>query len=199
MTIGKTVLRKEGVRKVTGQSLYVDDMPFEGLHGVTVRSTIARGKIKKITYKPGVNWSEFVIVTAKDIPGKNAVALILYDQPYLAEEMINHPEEAILLIAHPDKHLAEKARTLVDIQYEEMPAIFSIEEALQKKTVIWGTDNILKSYLLEKGQVDSVWQKADFVIEEEYQTGAQEQLYIEPNGMIAIADAQDGVTIWGSM
>ena len=156
MTIGKTVLRKEGVRKVTGQSLYVDDMPFEGLHGVTVRSTIARGKIKNITFKPGVNWSEFVIVSAKDVPGQNAVALILYDQPYLVEEMVNHPEEAILLLAHPDKHLAEKARTLVEIQYEELPAVFSIEDSLNQKAVIWGDDNILKAYLLEKGQVDPV-------------------------------------------
>ncbi len=199
MTIGKTVLRKEGVRKVTGQSLYVDDMPFEGLHGVTVRSTIARGKIKNITFKPGVNWSEFVIVSAKDVPGQNAVALILYDQPYLVEEMVNHPEEAILLLAHPDKHLAEKARTLVEIQYEELPAVFSIEDSLNQKAVIWGDDNILKAYLLEKGQVDPVWARADFIVEEEYQTGAQEQLYIEPNGMIAIANPKDGVTVWGSM
>jgi len=106
---------------------------------------------------------------------------------------------AILLLAHPDKHLAEKARTLVEIQYEELPAVFSIEDSLNQKAVIWGQDNILKSYLLEKGQVDSVWSKADFIIEEEYETGAQEQLYIEPNGMIAIANPKDGVTIWGSM
>jgi CO/xanthine dehydrogenase Mo-binding subunit len=199
MSIGKTVLRKEGVRKVTGQSVYVDDMPFDGLHGVTVRSTVARGKIKNIEFKPGVNWSEFVIVNAKDIPGKNAVALILNDQPYLADGMIHHPEEAIVLLAHPDKHTAEKARTLVSIQYEEMPAIFTIQDALLKKEVIWGDDNILKSYLLEKGQVESVWAKADLIVEADYETGAQEQLYIEPNGMIAVANPIDGVTIWGSM
>ncbi len=199
MTIGKTVLRKEGVLKVTGQSIYVDDMPFDGLHGVTVRSTIARGKIKDIQFLPGVNWSEFVIVTAKDVPGKNAVALILYDQPYLVDGVVNHPDEAILLLAHPDKYTAEKARNLVQIQYEELPAVFSIEEALAKKHVIWGADNILKSYLLEKGQVDSVWDKAAFIVEEEYETGAQEQLYIEPNGMVAMANPKDGVTIWGSM
>jgi CO/xanthine dehydrogenase Mo-binding subunit len=199
MSIGKTVLRKEGVRKVTGKSVYVDDMPFEGLHGVTVRSTIARGKIKSIEFKPGVNWSEFVVVTAKDIPGKNVVALILTDQPYLADGMVHHPEEAILLLAHPDKHTAEKARTLVQIQYEEMPAVFNIQDSLLKKEVIWGEDNILKSYLLEKGQVDSIWAKADLIVEGDYETGAQEQLYIEPNGMIAVANPLDGVTIWGSM
>jgi CO/xanthine dehydrogenase Mo-binding subunit len=199
MTIGKTILRKEGVRKVTGKSLYVDDLPFEGLHGVTVRSTIPRGKIKNIEFLPGVNWSEFTIVTAKDIPGKNEVALILLDQPFLADGVVNHPDEAILLIAHPDKHLAEKARTLVKVEYESLPAIFSIEESLKAQTLIWGQDNILKEYLLEKGSVDPVWSQADCIVEGEYFTGAQEQLYIEPNGMIASANPQDGVTIWGSM
>ncbi len=199
MSIGKTVLRKEGVRKVTGQSLYVDDMPFDGLHGVTVRSSLARGKIKNIKFESGVDWSQFVIVTAKDIPGKNVVALILNDQPYLADGMVHHPEEAVLLLAHPDKHMAEKARKLVTIQYDEMPGIFTIEDSLAKKEVIWGEDNILKSYLLEKGDVDSVWSKADMIVEADYETGAQEQLYIEPNGMIAVANPMDGVTIWGSM
>lgn len=199
MTIGRTVLRKEGVRKVTGSAQYVDDLPFDGLHGVTVRSTIARGKIKSIKFLAGVNWSEFTVVTAKDIPGKNSVALILYDQPYLVEEMVNHPDEAILLLAHPDKHMAERARSLVQIDYEELPGVFSIEESLSQKEIIWSHDNILKSYLLEKGDVDSVWSTADVIVEGEYSTGAQEQLYIEPNGMIAVANPKDGVTIWGSM
>lgn len=199
MTIGRAILRKEGVRKVIGAAQYVDDMPFDGLHGVTVRSTIARGKIKKIHFLEGVNWSEFTIVSAKDIPGKNAVALILYDQPYLAEETVNHPDEAILLLAHPDKYQAEKARTLVRIDYEELPAVFTIDDSLAQKNIIWSHDNILKSYLLEKGNVDSIWSQADVIVEGEYSTGAQEQLYIEPNGMIAVANPKDGVTVWGSM
>jgi len=199
VSIGRSILRKEGVRKVTGQAQYVDDLPFEGLFGVTVRSTIARGKVKKIHFLDGVNWSEFTIVTAKDIPGKNSVALILYDQPYLVEEMVNHPDEAILLLAHPNKYQAEKARGLVKIDYEELSGVFTIEDSLAQKEIIWSHDNILKSYLLEKGNVDSVWESADLIVEGEYSTGAQEQLYIEPNGMIAEVNPTDGVTIWGSM
>ena len=65
--------------------------------------------------------------------------------------------------------------------------------------MIWGKDNVFKSYLVEKGNVDDVWAKAAFIVEGEYFTGAQEQLYIENNGIIAIANDQDGVTIWGSM
>ncbi len=62
-----------------------------------------------------------------------------------------------------------------------------------------GQDNVFKSFLVDKGNVDDVWSDADFVIEGEYHTGAQEQLYIENNGVIAIANDPEGVTVWGSM
>src|SRR5437899_8266104 len=92
--VGKPIPRKEGRKKVTGQALYVDDLSFPGmLHGVTVRSSIARGRIKKISFEGDIPWNEFTVVTAKDIPGENYVALILNDQPYLAENSVNHPEE----------------------------------------------------------------------------------------------------------
>lgn len=197
--IGKAIPRKEGPRKLTGQAKYIDDLEFEGLYGTTVRSTIARGKIKSIQFGKGVPWEEFTVVTAKDIPGKNYVALILQDQPFLAEEFINHPEEPIVLLAHPNKYLLEKARQAVHIEYEKLDPVFSIEESLEARQPIWGENNIFKSYLLEKGDIDSVWAEADYIIEDEYTTGAQEQLYIENNGMVAVANAQEGVTIWGSM
>ncbi len=82
---GKSVRRKEGLGKVTGACKYIDDDVVPGcLHGVTVRSKCARGRIKKIEFTGNLPWHEFVIVTAKDIPGSNVVALILEDQPYLA-------------------------------------------------------------------------------------------------------------------
>src|SRR5690606_36491138 len=77
--------------------------------------------------------------------------------------------------------------------------VFSIEDSLAKKEVIWGQDNIFKEYRVEKGNADDVWTKADLVVEGEYVTGAQEQLYIENNGMIATANPEDGLTVWGSM
>ena len=70
--IGKSVPRLEGRGKVTGQALYVDDIVLPGmLFGATVRSRIPRGKITKITFGPGVDWNQFVVVSANDIPGKN--------------------------------------------------------------------------------------------------------------------------------
>src|SRR5258706_7945553 len=139
--IGKPIPRKEGRKKVTGQALYVDDLTFPGmLHGVTVRSSVARGRIKNISFEQppatagrNITWSEFTIVTAKDIRdlkfGENYVALILSDQPYLADKVVNHSEEAIVLLALPDKYLIEEARRHVSIEYEELPAIFSLQDS----------------------------------------------------------------------
>jgi CO/xanthine dehydrogenase Mo-binding subunit len=172
--VGKSIPRKEGRRKVTGQALYVDDLRFEGmLHGVTVRSSVPRGRIKSIAFEqPGtragpdgsdqppatadgsdfIPWDEFTIVTAKDIPGENYVALILNDQPYLADEVVNHPEEPIVLLAHHDKYLLEEARRHVRIEYEETPAIFSLADSLAQKEIIWGEDNVFKKFLVDKGK-----------------------------------------------
>ncbi len=198
--VGKSVPRKEGRRKVTGQALYVDDLTFPDiLYGVTVRSPVAHGKIKNISFEGDIPWNEFTIVTAKDIPGENYVALILNDQPYLADEVVNHPEEPIVLLAHPDRYLLEEARRNVRIVIEELPAVFTITESLARKEVIWGEDNVFKTFLVDKGNVDEVWAQADLIVEGEYHTGAQEQLYIENNGAIAMANAEDGVTVWGSM
>ncbi len=80
-----------------------------------------------------------------------------------------------------------------------MPAIFTIEESERRSEIVWGEDNVFKTYLIEKGDVDGVWEKADYIVEGEYSTGAQEQLYIENNGMIAPFDAAQGITVWGSL
>jgi CO/xanthine dehydrogenase Mo-binding subunit len=198
--VGKSVPRKEGRDKVTGRSQYVDDMVLPNmLFGATVRSEIPRGRIRKITFGPGIAWDEFVIVSAKDIPGKNCISLIGDDQPCLANEFVNHPEEPILLLAHADRHVLPKAVEAVGIEYEPSPAIFTMEESERRSEIIWGEDNIFKTYLIEKGDVDGVWEKADHIVEGEYTTGAQEQLYIENNGMIAVFDAAEGITVWGSL
>lgn len=198
--VGQSVQRKEGRDKVTGATRYVDDLTFpDMLYGATVRSPIARGRIHNIEFTGNLPWHEFTIVTAKDIPGANCTALILNDQPCLADEFVNHPEEPIVLLAHPDKYLLEEARRAVKLDIEPLPAIFTMDDALNKTEIIWGDDNVFKTFLVEKGNVDDVWARADFIVEGEYETGAQEQLYIEPNGMIAMANADSGVTVWGSL
>src|SRR5437763_1089202 len=198
--IGSSLPRTEGRSKVTGQARYVDDLSFpEMLHGVTVRSSIARGSIRNIQFDPRIPWHEFTIVTSLDIPGRNRIALIADDQPCLSEKIINHAEEPVLLLAHSDEQLLEEARRFVTLDIDPLPAIFDIDDALAKKEIIWGSDNVFKTLLVEKGDVDSAWAKAHVIVEGEYHTGAQEQLYIEPQGMIAQYSPESGITIWGSM
>ncbi|MEO7275099.1 MAG: xanthine dehydrogenase family protein molybdopterin-binding subunit [Vicinamibacterales bacterium] len=198
--IGRSVPRREGRAKVTGQARYVDDVTLPGmLYGVTVRSQVARGRILGLDFDPGLPWDEFTIVTAADVPGRNRVALIVDDQPYLAADAINHPEEPIALLAHRDRFLVEEARRHVHVRVAAQPGVFSIAEALAAQRVIWGTDNLFKSYTVSRGDVDAAWAGAALIVEGEFETGAQEQLYIEPNGMLAVASPESGVTVWGSM
>lgn len=198
--VGASVPRKEGVDKLRGAARYVDDIQREGMwHGATVRSTVPRALIRSIGFDRNLDWSEFTVVSAADIPGENRILMIVADQPCLADGQVNHSEEPILLIAHPDRHKVREAVNSVHIEYEPLPTAFTIEESEKQQTVVWGADNCFKNFLLEKGDVDSVWALAAHIIEGEYRTGAQEHLYIENNGVIAEYSAEDGLTVWGSL
>lgn len=201
--VGHSPARKEGAAKITGRAQYVDDITLPDMwYGATVRSTIPRGRIASITFDTVIPWHEFTIVTAADIPGENTIIHLTKDQPCLASTHVNHVAEPVLLLAHPDRAALPGAVAAVHITYEELPPVFTIEDAEAKKEIIWGEDNTFKTFLLQKDQrsiPDEVWQTADFIIEGEYRTGAQEQLYIENNGVIAEYSATNGITVRGSM
>jgi len=134
--VGQPVRRKEDDTLVRGKGKYTDDFTLPGLlHGVTVRSPMARGRIRKVHFGDKIPWKEFTIVTAADIPGKNRIELILADQPCLAEGMVNHVEEPISLLAHHDKLLLEEARRAITFDIEPLPVIFDPEQALQKSAL----------------------------------------------------------------
>src|SRR5690348_11517189 len=100
MAVGQNVLRKEGIEKLTGAARYVDDItPDRMRYGKTIRSRGARGQIKAIAFDPGVDGSRVVVADHRDITGANYVALIENDQPLLAESVIRHHDEPVLLIA----------------------------------------------------------------------------------------------------
>jgi CO/xanthine dehydrogenase Mo-binding subunit len=184
--VGASVPRKEARAKLTGAARYVDDMRLPGmLHGATVRSPVAHGRIRAVDLPaiPGL-----VVVTARDIPGANCIHLIVDDQPALADGVVNHAEEAVVLLAHEDRALLERARAAVRLDIEPAPAVLRLEDAT----------TTFKHYTIHKGDVDAALAAADLVVEGTYETGAQEQLYIEPNGVIARCD-DDGVTVWGSL
>ncbi len=199
MAVGQNVLRKEGREKLTGAARYIDDIALDGmLYGKTIRSAIPRGRIKSITFDPAYDWSRIVVADYRDIPGNNYVALIENDQPLLAETEVRHSEEPILLIAAESKHEAEVAARHIRIEYEELPPILTIEDALKGDQIIHGSDNVFKSFLIARGDVDEAFKQADLIVEGEYRVPHQEQLYIEPQGMIAIP-GDGAMTVMGSM
>src|ERR1700761_4378881 len=204
--VGQYPPRKEGRDKVLGRAQYVDDITLPDMwFGATVRSTIPRGRITSIAFDPAISWHEFTIVSAADIPGENTIVHLTKDHPCLASTHVNHAEEPILLLAHPDRAVLPAAVAAVHITYEELPAIYTIEDSEKKEEIIWGEGenaNTFKTYLMQKDQKpipDEIWQTADYIVEGEYRTGAQEQLYIENNGVIAEYDPEKGVTVRGSM
>lgn len=199
ISVGRNVLRKEAREKLTGQAKYVDDITYPGmLYGKTIRSTIAHGLIKHIEFDPAFDWSRIVVADYRDIPGRNVVVLIQEDQPLLAEQRVKHKEEPILLLAAEDKELLEEAAQHIRIEYEELPAIFSMEESLTGRPLLYGQDNVFKHILITKGDVDAGLAQADVIIEGTYRTGPQEQLYIEPQGMIAIPGEDGSIIAEGS-
>jgi xanthine dehydrogenase molybdopterin-binding subunit B len=117
-SVGASPRRREGPEKVCGLARYVDDLSIPGcLHVVTFRSTIACGRIKKISFDPVFPWRECVVARASDIPGDNYVLFFEKDQPLLADGVVRHMHEPILLIAHPDRAKAYEAMAHVKVEY----------------------------------------------------------------------------------
>src|SRR5262245_55093656 len=129
-SVGRRVPRLDGWDKVTGAAKYVDDLTIPDLwYGATVRSTDAHSRLKAIQLDPALDWDCCVTVTASDIPGDNIVALIEDDQPALAEGVINHVAEAVLLIAAPTAELAREAARHVKLETEPLEPVLSLESA----------------------------------------------------------------------
>jgi CO/xanthine dehydrogenase Mo-binding subunit len=201
--VGVSVPRVDGADKVTGRALYVDDIALgpEGLHGATVRSPVAHGVLRRIELAADYDWDDITVVTAADIPGHNTIALIETDQPALVPPggRIRHVAEPVALVAAPTRDRAREAARRVRLVIDPLPAVLTIEDALRAETLLHGSDNVFKQLRVCKGDVDAAMASADAVIEGEYRTGAQEQLYIEPQGMIARFDARGVCRVRGSL
>jgi CO/xanthine dehydrogenase Mo-binding subunit len=195
--VGHNVLRKDSRAKVTGASQYIDDLRLPGmLFGATVRSTIPHGRIvaRQVPRRRGLIAADF-----RDIPGRNVVALITADQPCLAEAVVRHVAEPVLLLAHADRDELAAAAAGVALDYEALaPQFDPLTSPLSFKDIV-----------IDKGAIDDGLRAAAVVVEGEYRTAHQEQLYIETNGVIAVPwigalDAAPrgrapGMTVYGSL
>ena len=185
-SVGRSVLRKDGLDKVTGAARYLDDLPFANLlHARTIRTTIPAGEISRIRF--AFDTAGFTIVDYRDIPGRNIVALIDDDQPCLVEKRVRHVAEPVLVIAHEDRDRVLAAG--VEMEYTQCAPIFDPERSTQA----------FKRITIEKGAIDAGFAAADVIVEGEYRCGHQEQLYIEPNGVVAVPADAGGIIVYGSM
>jgi CO/xanthine dehydrogenase Mo-binding subunit len=179
---------------VTGRARYTDDIAVlggEAWYGRTIRSTIARGVIRSITRDPAFDWSRVVVVTADDIPGDNVVQLIRDDQPVLAPQggEISHKEEPILLLAAADRGTLEEAARHIQIEIEPLPPVYALDEATE----------VFSTVEISKGKVLEAVEEGEVVVERTFRVGLQEQLYIEPQGAIAIPEPDGSIKIIGSL
>jgi CO/xanthine dehydrogenase Mo-binding subunit len=183
--VGRSVIRKEGAAKTSGAAKYIDDIAFPSLlYGRTIRSSIPCGEITSIRFN--FDTSGFTIVDYRDIPGRNVVALIDDDQPCLAERDIRHVAEPIVLLAHADRETLLAAD--VQIDYRQARPHYDAESS----------PTVFKEITIEKGTIADGFSAADLIVEGEYRTGHQEQLYIEPNGVVAYPE-NGGITVYGSL
>lgn len=172
--------------KLNGSLKYIEDMRFKDLHFArTLRSTIPRGKIIEIIYPPlpqGIT-----IVDGNDVKDKNEVAMILKDMPIFAEHEVNYIGEPISLIVGKDKNEIIEYFNRIEVKYEELPPILTMEEAIE--------DRAFTDLCFDKGEVPTDF---DEIVEKTYTTGYQEQLYMEKQGVVGTYT--DGVvTVYGSL
>src|SRR5436309_3812109 len=191
--------RREGLAKLTGRERYVDDLPLDDcLWGMTVRSPVPRGRVTAVRFGADVDWSAFVIVDHRDIPGPNEVILIERDQPVLAAGYVRHVHEPVVLLGHRSREGLRRAVRAVEVVVAPEPPVLDFRVPPRPDQIQYGRDNVLKRLKIEKGDVERALAQAPAVVSGTYETGAQEHVYLETQGMIAYLEG-DVLVVKGSL
>ena len=221
--LGTRPIRHDGVDKVTGRALYGADFQTTGLlHGKILRSPHAHARIKSIDTSraeahPGVK----AVMTAEDLPtaadkiadlGESAVNLKYLCDNILASDKALYTGHAVAALAANDPHTAEEALELIDVEYELLPPVLEVREAMKHdatllhenlKTDAMGeksekSSNIATHFQHKKGDIDKGFAEADLIIEHDFVTGTVHQGYIEPHNATALYNPDGQLTIWCS-
>lgn len=196
--ISVSVIKKDHAEKVSGQLPYISDVKLKNmLFSVLYRSPIAYGKIRSIKL-PNLP-EEYAVIGAEQIPGPNFVKILKPDQPIFANEWVNYIGEPILMLVGEKLEVLYQLLEQVEVDFEEYQATYTLDEAikgLEQKS----TEGVLAAY--EFGEsleaIQQIEQKAHKIVEEEYVTGYQEHVYLEPQGMLAIYHDNE-IIVQGSM
>lgn len=185
--ISKSVKKKDHDPKMSGRALYVDDLVLENmLYARLLRSTKAKAVITDIRIPELLDG--YYVVDKNDVTGSNQVHIVLDDTPVFAENTVEFIGDPILMVVGPDLKEVERIIKEIVVIYEEQTPILDVLKS----------DTAFFQYHYEKGDIEKVKAEADFIITETFQTGYQEQAYLETQGIIAIPNA-DRMTIRGSM
>ena len=226
--VGTRPIRPDGTDKVTGRAEYGADIQLEGmLYGAILRSPHAHARITRIdTSKaealPGVHAvatnADFPRVASGDLNiGEGNVNPMWVVDNLLAGDKALYHGHAVAAVAATDPHVAEDALALIEVDYEPLPAVVDVREAMldtapilhdtlrtnvRARNVAPSSDrptNIASHLRLEKGDLDAGFAAAEVVIEREFETAMFHQGYIEPQNGTALWDRDGNITIWTSV
>ncbi|NOW03534.1 xanthine dehydrogenase family protein molybdopterin-binding subunit [Clostridium beijerinckii] len=185
--ISESVKKKDHESKIKGSALFVDDRVMDGmLYGKLLHSAKAKARIANISI-PKLPEGYFV-VDKKDVTGVNRVHIVEDDTPVYAEDTVEYVGEPILMVVGPKFKEVERILNEIIVAYEEEVPILDMRKS----------DTVFFHYNYAKGDIDKTLKEADRVFIETFQTGYQEQAYLETQGMIAYP--HDGrMTVRGSM
>jgi len=219
--IGTRPVRHDGVDKVTGRAKYGADYSFPGmLYGKVLRSPYAHANIKSIkTDKaaalPGVK----AVITADDLPalsdkmeqaGEMAINMNQLSANILARGKVLYDGHAVVAVAATSPHIAEEALRLIEVDYEVLPPVMSVEEAMKPGAPILlpgmrnkeeGPDqqtNVATHLQFKRGDINDGFKGADHVVEREFKTAMVHQGYIEPHNAVGIYNPDGHATIYCS-
>lgn len=185
--ISRSVVKKDHAPKMNGSAMYVGDFAPEGLlYGKLVRSPHARAKVSGIAL-PTLPEGYFA-VDSHDVPGVNQVHIVMDDSPVFAETTVEYIGDPVLMIVGPDEDKVNRLAEETKVTYEPLPPVLDIRKG----------ETMFFDYHFGRGDVDKAFAEADQVYEEQFETGYQEQAYLETQGLIA--DFSDGkITVHGSI
>ena len=202
--IGKRNRKVEGLAKVTGQAIYADDLTLPRMvHAKLLRSIHAHARIRAIDARealalPGVH----AVITGKDLPEYYGIIPWTQDEQALCEEKARYVGDAIAAVAADSEAIAEEALRRIRVEYEVLPAVMTIEEALahpeRRVNEKSAEGNISKHVHLEFGEVDAGLERSDVVVEGEYWYEGSTHTPIEPHCCVADFDPTGFLTVWSS-
>ncbi len=199
-SVGKGIARIDADEKVRGKAQYADDLHVPGAwYGYVVRSPVSHGRLSGLRMDSDFDWSQVVVVTPEDIPGNNIVDMMGRDMPFIAHAEIQYLGEPVALVAAPTRHLACVAGSHIHPDIEEFPPLLTLQEMVAQYKEDPSKLHELSAQTIRKGDADKAVNEADIVMEREYSAGHQEQLYIEPQGMVAVPESDGTMFVHGSM